>query len=212
MMEFIAKNRFYTQSDNIVVMIGVDDVTNDTPVIQEQTQEVKATQELEDLDDIFDSIESESVVNTQHTKVQQNAVDQELLKKIQTRTNIKHQTRLTQKRVDVEELDLEYGKFKSRQKRAEASGGVKDAYRAKIYKLLYSRWNHRSETYKHVQVYIRISETGKMRYEIKQVSGDTQFDATVQAHLEYLLGTIFPISPDGKAKTFKVDFTTKGRE
>jgi hypothetical protein len=209
---YAPKSEFYTDTDNIVVSIGLDDTNLERPQTKKEIKESETEEVVEDLDDIFDSIETEKIVYSKKSVVKENVVDKEFLKKVQTRTNIKHEKQKQKKRTVTEDLELEYGKFKSQEKHSKASGGVKDVYKGKIYKILYQGWNHTSESYRHVQVYIRISATGKMRYEIKQVSGDSEFDSILQAHLEYLLDTIFPISPDGKAITFKVDFTTKGRE
>ena len=204
----------FTKTDNILISVSLDDITLDKPLPQKKKKAANPVESVEevvdDLDDIFDSIESEKIIYSKKTIVKDEPiVDKEFLKKIQTRKDVKHDRdrKVHKKR---EELSLENSDFKSQEKSTKASGGEKDEYKAKVYALLYGGWNHTSEKFERVQVSIRLSAQGKMRYEIKQVSGDSAFDESVQAHLEYLLDTMFPKSPDGKPVHFRVYFTTKG--
>lgn len=209
MLSFTLSKEFFTQTDNIVVSLGLDDVRVNQ--VQAKKQEENSEETLENLDDILDSIDSEEIVYSKNSKIKDTLNDQDFLKKLQTRTNIKHDTNTTRADKKTENLSLDYGKFETQEDTKQASGGTKDIYKAQVYKLLYQGWNHSSVSFKEAKVYIRISAAGRMRYEMKQVSGDSEFDSTVQAYLEYLLGTIFPISPTGKSMTFKVKFTTKGK-
>lgn len=217
MMRLEVSAPMYTQTDNVEISVNLDAITLDHAPSKKIDTMARPTDTLEDpnenIDDLFDSIETEKIVYSKKSVVKDkpDVVDQEFLKKIQTRKDIKHEKDTSVKKEIQEELNLEYSKFKSEKKSAKASGGINDVYKAKVYALLYRGWTHTSESFRRVKVYIRISATGKMHYKMKQVSGDSKFDASLQAHLEYLLDTIFPISPDGKSVTFNVDFTTKGK-
>lgn len=207
----------FTQNDNEMISVSLDDITIDRPKNDSSEMMDEAVETLdeptENIEDIFDSIESEKIVYSKNSVVKENkaVVDKAFLKKIQTRTTIKHEKNSRVKAQTKKALELEYSQFKSREKSAQKSGGVHDVYKAKVYALLYRGWSHTSESYRAVKVDIYINGEGKMRYKIREVSGDTLFDATLQAHLEYLLDTIFPISPDGKSFHFKVKFSTKGK-
>ena len=207
----------FTQTDNIMISVSLDDITIDRPKTQSIEKMAQPDEALDDptenIDDLFDSIDSEKIVYSKDSVVKEDqaVVDKEFLKKIQTRKTIKHEKESRVKQQSTKELELEYSKFKSSEKSARKSGGEHDVYKAKVYALLYRGWTHTSESFRMVKVDIRISPQGKMRYKIREVSGDSLFDSTLQAHLEYLLDTIFPISPDGKSFHFEVKFSTKGK-
>ena len=207
----------YTQTDNIMISVNLDDMTIDRPKtqsIEKMAEPIESLDEpTENIDELFDSIESEKIVYSKDSVVKEDqaVVDKEFLKKIQTRKTIKHEKESRVKQPSAKELELEYSKFKSSEKSAQKSGGEYDVYKAKVYALLYRGWTHTSKSFRIVKVDIHISPQGKMRYKIREVSGDSLFDSTLQAHLEYLLDTIFPISPDGKSFHFEVKFSTKGK-
>lgn len=207
----------FTQTDNIMISVNLDDMTIDRPKSQSLDKMAQPVETLDDptenIDELFDSIESEKIQYSKNSVVKedQEVVDKEFLKKIQARTEIKHEKESRLKKQSQKELELEYSKFKSIEKSTQKSGGVHDVYKSKVYALLYRGWTHTSKSFRVVKVDIYINAQGKMRYKIREVSGDTLFDSTLQAHLEYLLDTIFPISPDGKSFHFEVKFSTKGK-
>lgn len=217
MIRFEISTPVYTQTDNVLISVNLDAITLDNAKSIDTNKMALPSDELEEpsenIDDLFDSIDSEKIVYSKDSVVKDTSdvVDQDFLKKIQTRKDIKHEKDTTIQKQSVEELNLEYGKFKSDNKSLKASGGEKDIYKAKVYALLHRGWQHTSQKFRLVKVDIRISTAGKMRYKIRQVSGDSLFDSSLQAHLEYLLDTIFPIPPDGESFHFEVKFSTKGK-
>lgn len=216
MFWLISKNKHqshFTQTDNIIVTISLDTkkVIQMMPDSQDEPVEKLQEDELEDLDDLFDSIDSEEIVYSKKTVVKDNKpkIDNEFLKKVQTRKNIKHENTAVKKRNISKTISLEQSKFKTENKAQSQSGGEKNIYYAKIQNILYQNWQQPSLSFQQSKVMITISASGKMRYSVKQVSGDVLFDEALKAHLEYLLDTIFPISPDGLPITFETYFKSK---
>jgi hypothetical protein len=203
----------YTQTDNMIVTVSLEQLPNlsATPVAKSDPQDNKSDDsEIDSLDDIFDSIDSEKIVYSKNSVVKDvPKVDNEFLKKIQIRKNIKHEKRETVKRNISKPISLQQSDFKSKDTREEQSGGEKNIYYAKVQNLLYQSWQQPSQNFQQSKVMIKITSSGKMSYQIKQVSGDAAFDLALKAHLEYLLDTIFPISPDGLSIIFETYFKSK---
>ena len=203
----------YTKTDSIIVSISMDDSKITRPPPKPVKKEEDTDDEVidESFDDIFESIDTEKIIYSKNTKVKESLekVDQEFLKKIQTRKNIKSTTHKTKKRTLLETKSLEESKFNSKEKALKKSGGEKNIYYAKVQDVLYQGWHQPSQSFQQSLVIIKISSSGIMRYVLKQVSGDMAFDKALKAHLEYLLDTIFPVSPDGLSVTFKTYFKSK---
>lgn len=202
---------FFSMSDDTVMSVTLIDHATAQATKKTVTEPLTKTEPTESIEDLFESVETKDLTYSSNQKVQDDnpKIDENFLKKINKRTNIKAKNvALKQKKLD---LDLKTPVLNQDQNssKKEKLSGIKNAYYSKLYDLLYSGWQPYGYGEQLAIIIIEVHSNGVFTYHVKQWSASTMFNQTLQAYLESLRSKTFPLPESGKSIRVKVNFISK---
>lgn len=94
--------------------------------------------------------------------------------------------------------------------KSSSKGDKTDEYGSKIYEMLYAKAPIANDASLKIEALVKISPDGKFDYKFNKRSSNEDYNTSIRLYLDEQKDIVYPIPPDGKAKTFIVKFEFEG--